>query len=203
MCTKGWRSWFAVWFVDLFQHFSREIGLAIAAGYHHHHHHHLLLPLLYWILFAFVANKNLLRAIVAIFASCKFFLSFFCWCCCCCWRALEAIWRGEIDDDPWNWISLAFGEYIVSRKGLRAWFVVLDWEDAIVMTSCLLQGRVHARTHARSILLSRKFIWYRRRLDIGFRFCTWQLNSCNNIEKVSLFVCAKIIVSRDHWCCVS
>jgi hypothetical protein len=76
---------------------------------------------------------------------------------------------------------------------LRAWFVVLDWEDAIVMTSCLLQGNVHARTHARSILLSRKFIWYRTRLDIGFGFCTWQSNSCNNIEKVSLFVCAKIL----------
>ncbi len=64
-----------MWFVDLFQRFSREIGLAIVAGYHHHHHHHLLL-LLFWIRFAFVANKNLLRAIVAIFASCKFFLSF-------------------------------------------------------------------------------------------------------------------------------
>jgi hypothetical protein len=63
-----------VWFVDLFQRFSREIGLAIVAGYHHHHHH--LLLLLFWIRFAFVANKNLLRAIVAIFASCKFFLSF-------------------------------------------------------------------------------------------------------------------------------
>ncbi len=60
-----------MWFVDLFQRFSREIGLAVVAGYHHH-----LLLLLFWIHFAFVANKNLLRAIVAIFASCKFFLSF-------------------------------------------------------------------------------------------------------------------------------
>lgn len=62
-----------MWFVDLFQRFTREIGLAIVAGYHHDHH---LLLLLFWIHFAFVANKNLLRAIVAIFASCKFFLSF-------------------------------------------------------------------------------------------------------------------------------
>jgi hypothetical protein len=62
-----------VWFVDLFQRFSREIGLAIVACYHQHH---LLLLLLFWIHFAFVANKNLLRAIVAISASCKFFLSF-------------------------------------------------------------------------------------------------------------------------------
>jgi hypothetical protein len=62
-----------VWFVDLFQRFSREIGLAIVAGYHHHRRHLLLL---FWIHFAFVVNKNLLRAIVAIFATCKFFLSF-------------------------------------------------------------------------------------------------------------------------------
>ncbi len=63
-----------MWFVDLFQRFSREIGLAIVAGYHHHHL--LVLVLLFWIYFALVANKYLLRAIVAIFASCKFFLSF-------------------------------------------------------------------------------------------------------------------------------
>jgi hypothetical protein len=62
-----------VWFVDLFQRFSREIGLAIVAGYHHNRRHLLLL---FWIHFAFVVNKNLLRAVVAIFASCKFFLSF-------------------------------------------------------------------------------------------------------------------------------
>ncbi len=62
-----------MWFVDLFQRFTREIGLAIVAGYHRHHH---LLLLLFWIHFAFVANKNLLRAIVAIFATCNFFLSF-------------------------------------------------------------------------------------------------------------------------------
>ncbi len=58
-------------FVDLFQRFSRDFGLAIVAGYHQH-----LLLLLFWIHFAFVANKNLFRAIVAISASCKFFLSF-------------------------------------------------------------------------------------------------------------------------------
>jgi hypothetical protein len=55
------------------QRFTREIGLATVAGYHHLL---LLLLLLFRTHFAFVANKNLLRAIVAIFASCKFFLSF-------------------------------------------------------------------------------------------------------------------------------
>jgi hypothetical protein len=59
---------------------------------------------------------------------------------------------------------------------LRAWFVVLDWEDAIVMTSCLLQGSVHARTHAHAAFCCHESLFDIGRdwiSDLGFALDSW------------------------------